>query len=288
MLPQFDLLPGNQYKQYWFFTNLQALVEQALLAHAAAAAAAAEASGGSAAVGSRSRSASSDGKGGGGGSEWPDPDAAAASPPLLPLALTVKPFPWPALTLDLGATAAALFFNILLVLAFLQPTRSGARACGRAAGVVGEGVGLQGFVYRVSTRISALAHHPVLHPILPPSSAAVASVVLEKELLLREGMRILGLQVSWSLRGGGEMGSCSEVVPTNALVCHLESLYLYCGTVPLQDGAYWCSWFISDWTSMAASGVLCAFVGLYPFAHSRWSTCCQFADGAPHCSCARI
>ena len=29
--PQFDLLPGNQWKQYWFFANLQALVEQAAL-----------------------------------------------------------------------------------------------------------------------------------------------------------------------------------------------------------------------------------------------------------------
>ena len=69
-------------------------------------------------------------------------------PQLLPLEPSVKPFPWPAVTLDLGATAAALFFNLLLVSAFLSPTRS-----------------------------------------------AVAAVVQEKELTLREGMRILGLQV---------------------------------------------------------------------------------------------
>jgi hypothetical protein len=73
--------------------------------------------------------------------------------PLVALAPSVKPFPWPAVTLDLGATAAALFFNLLLVSAFLAPTRT-----------------------------------------------AVAGVVQEKELTLREGMRILGLQASE--RGG--------------------------------------------------------------------------------------
>ena len=54
-----------------------------------------------------------------------DGQLAAASPRLLPLAPALKPFPWPAVTLDLGATAAALFFNMLLVFAFLQPTRAG-------------------------------------------------------------------------------------------------------------------------------------------------------------------
>lgn len=67
--------------------------------------------------------------------------------------------------LDLGATAAALFFNLLLVSAFLAPTRT-----------------------------------------------AVAGVVQEKELTLREGMRILGLQVGrcwvsgWvGARGGADI-----------------------------------------------------------------------------------
>lgn len=62
--------------------------------------------------------------------------------------VSVKPFPWPAVTFDPGAVAAAAAFNLLLVFAFLTPTR-----------------------------------------------VAVATVVREKELRLREGMRILGLKV---------------------------------------------------------------------------------------------
>lgn len=49
----------------------------------------------------------------------------------------------------------------------------------------------------------------------------------------------------------------------------------------VQDAAYWCSWAISHWSSMAVSGVLCALVGLYPFQHSRW------VDKAP-CNCIVI
>ena len=60
----------------------------------------------------------------------------------------IKPFPWPAVTLDVGAAAAAFAFNLLLVFAFLVPTRG-----------------------------------------------MVATIVREKELRLREGMRILGLKV---------------------------------------------------------------------------------------------
>lgn len=70
---------------------------------------------------------------------------------------SVKPFPWPSRTLDLGATAAALFFNLLLVYAFLSPTR-----------------------------------------------AAVVTIVQEKELALREGMRLLGLKVRWRNSVEGE------------------------------------------------------------------------------------
>ncbi len=62
--------------------------------------------------------------------------------------VAVKPFPWPAVTFDPAAIAAAAAFNLLLVFAFLNPTR-----------------------------------------------VAVATVVREKELRLREGMRILGLKV---------------------------------------------------------------------------------------------
>ncbi|GAB4821282.1 hypothetical protein N2152v2_008328 [Parachlorella kessleri] len=166
----FDVAPGKQYRQYWWFCNLQALLDQAILSHAAAAA-------GPAGVSSTphllAQAAASTAPG----------NASSPLPPLLPLSPSMKPFPWPAVTLDLGATAAALFFNLLLVSAFLAPTRT-----------------------------------------------AVAAVVQEKELTLREGMRILGL----------------------------------------QDAAYWASWAITHWSTMALSGLLCAVVGLYPFAHSSF------------------
>ena len=64
------------------------------------------------------------------------------------LDVSVKPFPWPSVKFDPAAIAAAAAFNLLLVFAFLTPTRG-----------------------------------------------AVATIVREKELRLREGMRILGLQV---------------------------------------------------------------------------------------------
>ena len=64
------------------------------------------------------------------------------------LDVSVKPFPWPSVKFDPAAIAAAAAFNLLLVFAFLTPTRG-----------------------------------------------AVATIVREKELRLREGMRILGLKV---------------------------------------------------------------------------------------------
>ena len=65
------------------------------------------------------------------------------------LDVSVKPFPWPSVKFDPAAIAAAAAFNLLLVFAFLTPTRG-----------------------------------------------AVATIVREKELRLREGMRILGLKVN--------------------------------------------------------------------------------------------
>ena len=73
----------------------------------------------------------------------------------------IKPFPWPAGTLDIGAAAAAAAFNLLIVFAFLSPTRG-----------------------------------------------MVAAIVREKELRLREGMRILGLKVCLLLT------VCGRVVPS--------------------------------------------------------------------------
>lgn len=113
ILNPFDIIPDDHYKRYWFFSNLQQLVDQAILARASI-------------------------------RRHPD-----VSPDLRrPVDVKFKPFPWPAVTIDYGASAASIAFNLLLVYAFLAPTRS-----------------------------------------------TVASIVREKELRLREGMRILGLKV---------------------------------------------------------------------------------------------
>ena len=72
-----------------------------------------------------------------------DPDPALVQ-------ISVRPFPWPETDEDLGAAAAAAFLNLLLVFAFLAPTRE-----------------------------------------------AVGAVVREKELRLREGMKILGETLRW-------------------------------------------------------------------------------------------
>ena len=38
--------------------------------------------------------------------------------------------------------------------------------------------------------------------------------------------------------------------------------------LPLQKSAYWSSWALTHFSTMAVSGVLCAIIGLYPFRHS--------------------
>jgi hypothetical protein len=72
----------REYREYWFFVNLQLSIDRALL----------------------------------GGQQ-----STGAYP--APLTVKVKPFPWPAKQEDLGAASAAAFFNLLLVYAFMAPTR---------------------------------------------------------------------------------------------------------------------------------------------------------------------
>jgi len=108
----------REYQRYWFFVNLQLSVDRALLALATRA----------------------------------DPATPAT------ITVRVKPFPWPPRSEDLGAASAAAALNLLLVYAFLAPTRG-----------------------------------------------LVVDVVGEKELRLREGMRILGLTVRGL--GGGRGGA---------------------------------------------------------------------------------
>ena len=38
-----------------------------------------------------------------------------------------------------------------------------------------------------------------------------------------------------------------------------------------QDGAYWASWGLTHWTTMAISGLLCALISNYPFPASDWT-----------------
>lgn len=54
-----------------------------------------------------------------------------------PLTVKVKPFPWPARQEDLGAASAAAFFNLLLVYAFMAPTRVSSAEEGRGGRVLG-------------------------------------------------------------------------------------------------------------------------------------------------------
>ncbi len=112
LLDLFDVSPTannglGYYRDYWFFANLQFALDRALL-------------------GMRSSVSNT-----------------SSSPAVVHLLL--RPFPWPATVEDLGAASAAAFLNLLLVFAFLPPTR-----------------------------------------------AACAQVVRERELRLREGMKILG------------------------------------------------------------------------------------------------
>jgi len=177
----FDLAPGTEYKSYWWFSNLQAAIDQSILNLVAK-----EREGGGRSGGGRTNKQQLD-------SNTTTTDIIIKymndDPMPLKISLTIKPFPWPEFTIDLGATAAALFFNLLLVYSFLNPTRSAATA-----------------------------------------------VVSERELQLRDGMRLLGL----------------------------------------TDLAYWSSWAITHFSIIALSGFLCALVGMYPFQRSAFGVLLMF------------
>lgn len=44
----------------------------------------------------------------------------------------------------------------------------------------------------------------------------------------------------------------------------------------VQEAAYWWSWSVTHWLTLAASGLLCAAVGLYPFQHSAFGLMLAF------------
>jgi ATP-binding cassette subfamily A (ABC1) protein 1/ATP-binding cassette subfamily A (ABC1) protein 3 len=45
---------------------------------------------------------------------------------------------------------------------------------------------------------------------------------------------------------------------------------------PHQDAAYWSSWALTHWVTLATSGLLCAAVGWYPFRHSSLALMAAF------------
>lgn len=248
--------------------------------------------------------------------------AAASSPPLLPLELSIKPFPWPTLTLDLGATAAALFFNMLLVFAFLQPTRTGEGPtpgwpmwpCWAAR--------RQPLLARCHRRCPTCCRtHQRSRDPPPPPTPPFPGLQLWRPLSKRKSCSCGRACASWGCGWAGaglwpgrtaaacacplQWGGCLAclcvdlalsagslaAVPwhaaallrwpppphratlTTILACAFTCMRPRFNPSPAnprpQDGAYWGSWFLSHWAGMAASGTLCALVGLYPFAHSR-------------------
>jgi len=44
----------------------------------------------------------------------------------------------------------------------------------------------------------------------------------------------------------------------------------------LQKSAYWSSWALTHFSTMAVSGILCAVIGLYPFRHSSFAIMLSF------------
>ena len=65
----------------------------------------------------------------------------------------------------------------------------------------------------------------LVYAYLPPARGAVSAIVREKELRLREAMRLLGL----------------------------------------SDAAYWFSWAATHWSGMMVSGLLCTLLSIYTF-----------------------
>lgn len=43
-----------------------------------------------------------------------------------------------------------------------------------------------------------------------------------------------------------------------------------------QDGAYYASWALTHWATLAASGLLCALAGMYPFRYSSLAVMVAF------------
>jgi hypothetical protein len=68
------------------------------------------------------------------------------------------------------------------------------------------------------------------------SVLVLKSVVQEKELRLREAMRVMGL----------------------------------------TDSMFWLSWFVTHWSSLGVTSFICALIGIYPFPYSDWTVTLVF------------
>ncbi len=117
----------------------------------------------------------------------------------LPLSVAIKPFPWPAVDQDLGSATAAVFFNLLMV-CFQVPftvrgtnRRLGGQSDPPCASPmmmvcwVGPGRDVRNCPAR-----DVLLRRRQVYAFLSPARGVVVGIVREKELRLREGMRLMG------------------------------------------------------------------------------------------------
>lgn len=125
---------------------------------------------------------------------------------------------------------------------------------------------------------------------LSPTRGVVGSIVREKELRLREGMRILGGWEGARERGGvgGRLAACRFLCGGFWLIadCGSGAATHWAGQPPtpllpkpqppnpappgLSEVAYWGSWAVTHWAMLALSGLLCAIAGTYPFPSSSF------------------
>jgi len=76
--------------------------------------------------------------------------------------------------------------------------------------------------------------------------------------------------------------------PLENHICNSKCMYnseiISAGYIPLtrpiplllQKSAYWSSWALTHFSTMAVSGILCAVIGLYPFRHSSFAIMLSF------------
>ena len=124
-----------------------------------------------------------------------------------PIAASFKPFPWPAVQIDLGASHGAHIvphhggFSRLCLPPQLEKHFAPCQASSTTSKC---SYYLENRMSCAGAGAAALAFNLLLvFAFLAPTRSIVAAIVREKELRLREGMRMLGLQVRTVLLSGG-------------------------------------------------------------------------------------